>query len=74
MTTSKPFEARYEGYCRARCGNPIEIGDMIRATEDGPKHEECVEEYNPIKAPKDLSHPQCMVCFLMHPPGSCDRM
>jgi hypothetical protein len=62
------FEAKYPGQCQ-NCGSWFKAGVLIvslpMATE-GYAHQVCPD-------PLAAGHPPCPDCFLVHPPGTCDR-
>jgi hypothetical protein len=62
---SHPFEARYSGYCKAQCGDPIEVGDLVAFTDDGLMHNECSDSPAPVERPVTV----CQSCWLVQP---CD--
>jgi len=62
---SHPFEARYEGFCRLVCGEPIAVGDLVVFTDDGLMHNECSDHPAPVERPVTV----CSDCWLVQP---CD--
>lgn len=63
------FEARYAGVC-LECGIPFPENTQIKYVPNttGYRHAgECPDE-----EPPDL-YPTCTTCWLVHPPGLCDR-
>lgn len=54
------FEARFDGQCTARCGAPIEKGDLVRYWEDEIYHHECAPDPRPESPPEPAAIcPQC---------------
>jgi len=72
--------AEHPGVCAA-CGERFDRGERIRwrtnvgytpepeVETPGWGHEVCPEPKDPLGA----DHPPCPDCFLVHPPGACDR-
>lgn len=55
------FAARHPGTCGA-CDGPIKVNQQVRYTFDVLVHVTCPVDY-----------PTCETCWLVHPPGECDR-
>lgn len=62
-----PFEAMYNAGQCTECDGYIKAGQMLEVSSTGYQHVTCPTE------DKDL-HPVCTTCFLVHPPGTCDRV
>lgn len=60
------MQAIYTGWCRG-CDRRIEVGEDIRRTEEGYAHAGC-PEFLTTKVEQ-----VCLVCWLVHPKGACDR-
>ena len=66
------FPSRYAGIC-PDCGEWFPVGTQVeyREMHSKPVHFDCDAE--PASEPTSLQHPVCQVCWLVHPPGACDR-
>ena len=59
------MKARYVGVCQD-CDGVIRINDEVRREKYGWVHVEC-------DSPHKVKEVACLVCFLIHPVGACDR-